>query len=247
MAAILNGNGNGNGKQGIGQGGGTRRRQRLDCMSTNRTIAKVMLINYESMWASAKKAKGAKRKTRRCTPEIVQLCGKRLWDWASSIHRLRCVCLCVCMCVVRTSMWTHTHTHVRAYMCRHYGRIVFVLISGSGECLQHSRRGTKQGVGEMRHRGVVNGWQKTASSKSNQKKTNWFCLRVCAYVWMWGFYRFIAVALLCLSFQFYFNFSTARSPEPRCACLAGWLAQWLSAAIFISNWEAINVRVRWQH
>lgn len=109
-------------------------------------------------------------------------------------------------------------------MCRHYGRIVFVLISGSGECLQRSRRGTKLGVGEMRHRGVVNGWQKTASSKSNQKKNNWFCLRVCAYVWMCGFYRFIAVALLCLSFQFYFNFSTARSPEPRCACLAGWLA-----------------------
>lgn len=43
-------------------------------------------------------------------------------------------------------------------------------------------------------------------------------------MWMCGFYRFIAVALLCLSFQFYFNFSTARSPEPRCACLAGWLA-----------------------
>lgn len=159
------------------------------------------------------------------------------------------LCGCVYVCVLCVQVCEHTHTHVRAYMCRHYGRIVFVLISGSGECLQHSRRGTKQGVGEMRHRGVVNGWQKTASSKSNQKKTNWFCLRVCAcvFVWMCGFYRFIAVALLCLSFQFYFNFSTARSPEPRCSCLAGWLAQWLSAAIFISNWEAINVRVRWQH
>lgn len=162
-----------------------------------------------------------------------------------------CVAVCVYVCCAYMYVNTHACTHIRAYMCRHYGRIVFVLISGSGECLQHSRRGTKQGVGEMRHRGVVNGWQKTASSKSNQKKTNWFCLRVCVrlctYVWMCGFYRFIAVALLCLSFQFYFNFSTARSPEPRCAWLAGWLAQWLSAAIFISNWEAINVRVRWQH
>lgn len=57
MAAILNGYGNGNGKQGIGQGEWghaaairlKRESQRLDCMSTNRTIAKVMLINYESM------------------------------------------------------------------------------------------------------------------------------------------------------------------------------------------------------
>lgn len=96
------------------------------------------------------------------------------------------VVLCVHVCE-----HTHTHTHVRAYMCRHYGRIVFVLISGSGECLQHSRRGT------MRHRGVVNGWQKTASSKSNQKKTNWFCLRVCVCVSvrMCGCATFIVLSL----------------------------------------------------
>lgn len=187
-----------------------------------------MLINYESMWASAKKAKGAKRKTRHCPPEIVQLCGKRLWDWASSIHRLRCRCVYVCMCVVRT------HTHVRAYMCRHYGRIVFVLISGgSGECLQHSRRGTQQGVGEMRHRGAVNGWQKTASSKSKSEKDQLVLPAcVCVCVCMCDFYRFIAVALLCLSFQFYFNFSTARSPELRCACLPGWLSGFLPPFLF---------------
>lgn len=101
------------------------------------------------------------------------------------------------LCCAYMYVNTHTHTHVRAYMCRHYGRIVFVLISGSGECLQHSRRGTKQGVGEMRHRGVVNGWQKTASSKSNQKKTNWFCLRVsvCVSVRTCGCAAFIVLSL----------------------------------------------------
>lgn len=200
-----------------------------------------MLINYESMWASAKKAKGAKRKTRHCPPEIVQLCGKRLWDWASSIHRLRCRCVYVCMCVVRT------HTHVRAYMCRHYGRIVFVLISGgSGECLQHSRRGTQQGVGEMRHRGAVNGWQKTASSKSKSEKDQLVlpaCVCVCVHVRLLSFYRcsaalpFISILLQLL------NCALAWAS----LCLPAWLAQWFSAAIFISNWEAINVRVRWQH
>lgn len=178
------------------------------------------------------KAKKGKHDTAR---QKLYNCAERGFEIGPRRYTDSVVSLCVCV-FVRTCMWTHTHTHVRAYMCRHYGRIVFVLISGSGECLQHSRRGTKQGVGEMRHRGVVNGWQKTASSKSNQKKTNWFCLRVCVcvrtYVWMCGFYRFIAVALLCLSFQFYFNFSTARSPEPRCAWLAGWLSGFLPPFLF---------------
>lgn len=135
----------------------------------------------------AKKGKHdtARQKLYNCAERGFEIGPRRYTDFVVS--------LCVCMCVVRTCMWTHTH--VRAYMCRHYGRIVFVLISGSGECLQHSRRGTKQGVGEMRHRGVVNGWQKTASSKSNQKKTNWFCLRVSVSVRMCGCAAFIVLSL----------------------------------------------------